>query len=235
MADDVNLAGNEFEFGPLSEARNYRQAILSVFGPYARGDTLEVGCGVGQFTRDLRDYARDARVSGLEPDAAFHAKFTEANPDIPLLKGTARDIGGQWDCIVCVNVLEHIKDDEGEVKLYHQMLRKGGNLCIFVPARQEIYAPVDAKFGHFRRYSRSQLRRCLEAGGFRIVRLEYFNPVGYLTWFLACKVLKRESFSLASIKLFDRWILPGSLLLGRLLGNPIGQSVIVVAAREEPG
>jgi hypothetical protein len=37
---EVNLAGNEFEFGPLCEARNYRKAILSVFGPFARGETL---------------------------------------------------------------------------------------------------------------------------------------------------------------------------------------------------
>lgn len=233
MAEDINLTGNEFEFGPLSEARNYRQAILSVFGPFARGKTLEVGCGVGQFTRDLQSYSPSTQVTGLEPDPTFHARFVEYNPNIPVVKGTAQDIGGQWDCIVSVNVLEHIKEDKAELEIYRGLLNKGGHVCVFVPARQEIYAPVDAKFGHFRRYSRSQLQKCAEAAGFRIVHLEYFNPIGYLTWFLACKIMKRETFSLLSIKLFDRWILPVSLGLGRLLGNPIGQSVIMVAARAE--
>jgi SAM-dependent methyltransferase len=235
MADEqVNLAGNEFEFGPLSEARNYRKAILSVFGPFARGNTLEVGCGIGQFTQDLRNFSPGAKITGLEPDPAFHAKFQDNNPGVPLLKGTAQEVGGQWDCIVSVNVLEHIKEDLREIQTYNHMLRNGGHLCLFVPARQEIYSPVDAKFGHFRRYSRQELKSKLEAGGFRVVTLEYFNLIGYFTWLLACKLLRRESFSLASIKLFDRWILPVSLASGRLLGNPIGQSLILVASKPEP-
>ena len=62
---EVNLTGNEFEFGPLAEARNYRKAILAIFGPFVHGDVLEVGCGVGQFTRDLRERAPTARITGV--------------------------------------------------------------------------------------------------------------------------------------------------------------------------
>jgi len=234
MADDqVNLAGNEFEFGPLSEARNYRKAILSVFGPFARGETLEVGCGIGQFTQDLQRFSPGAKITGLEPDPTFHPKFQHNNPAVPLFKGTAQELGGQWDCIISVNVLEHIKEDVRELQTYKLMLRNGGHLCLFVPARQEIYSPVDAKFGHFRRYSGPELRNKVEAGGFRVVTLKYFNLVGYFTWLVACKLLRRESFSLASIKLFDRWILPVSLTAGRVLGNPIGQSLILVASKAE--
>ena len=234
-AEEVNLAGNEFEFGPLCEARNYRNAIVSVFGPFANGDVLEVGCGIGQFTQDLRKFSPTAKITGVEPDSTFHNHFRENNPDVPLVKGTAQEVGGQWNCIVSVNVLEHIKEDQREIATYKEMLRTGGHLCMFVPARQEIYAPVDAKFGHFRRYSKGELRGKLEAGGFRIVSLQYFNLVGYFTWWLACKIMGQQSFSLASIKLFDRWILPVSLGVGRLLGNPIGQSLIVVAEnRSQP-
>jgi len=234
MAEEqVNLSGNEFEFGPLCEARNYRKAIVSVFGPFARGNTLEVGCGIGQFTQDLQKYSPSAKITGLEPDPAFHANFRQNNPDIPLLKGTAQEVAGQWDCIVSVNVLEHIKDDLAEIQTYKLLLRNGGHLCIFVPARQEIFSAVDAKFGHFRRYSREGLRSRLEAGGFRVLTLQYFNPIGYFTWLVACKLLRRQTFSLGSIKLFDRWILPVSLTAGRLLGNPIGQSLILVATKPE--
>jgi SAM-dependent methyltransferase len=232
-AEEINLAGNEFEFGPLSEARNYRKAILSVFGPFARGQTLEVGCGIGQFTQDLRQFSPGVQVTGVEPDPAFHAQFRHNNPDIPLLVGTAQEISGQWDCIVCVNVLEHIKEDRREIETYKQLLKNGGHLCIFVPARQEIYAPVDAKFGHHRRYAKPDLRRKVEASGLQVTRLEYFNPIGYFTWWMACKLLGRQSFSLGSIRLFDRWILPVSLAAGRLLGNPIGQSLILVATKAE--
>jgi SAM-dependent methyltransferase len=230
-AEQINQSGNEFEFEPLSEARNYRQAILSVFGPYARGETLEVGCGVGQFTQDLRQFSPGAKITGVEPDPSFHAPFRQNNPNVPLLTGLASEVPGQWDCIVGVNVLEHIKEDEREIGVYHRLLREGGHLCIFVPARQEIYAPVDAKFGHFRRYSLPQLRARLEAGGFKVVKLEYFNLIGYFSWWFVCKVLGSQKFSSGSVRLFDRWILPVSLTLGRALGNPIGQSLIVVATK----
>ena len=147
------------------------------------------------------------------------------------MTGTAQEVPGQWDCIICVNVLEHIKDDQGEIETYKRLLKVGGHLCIFVPARQEIYAPADAKFGHFRRYSKGQLRQRAETAGLRIMNLDYFNPIGYLTWLVACKWMGRRSFSLGNIKLFDRYILPVSLVLGRWLGQPIGQSLILVAAK----
>jgi hypothetical protein len=66
-----------------------------------------------------------------------------------------------------------------------------------------------------------------------VVLLQYFNPIGYLAWFIVCKVLRRQSFSRGSVKLFDRLILPVSLTLGRLSGNPIGQSLILVAKKTE--
>jgi SAM-dependent methyltransferase len=235
MAEEqVNLAGNEFEFGPLSEARNYRKAIVSVFGPFARGNTLEVGCGIGQFTQYLRKFSPGAKITGLEPDPMFHLNFQQNNPDVPLLKGTAQGVAGQWDCIVSVNVLEHIKDDLREIQTYNLLLRNGGHLCLFVPARQEIYSSADAKFGHYRRYSKRDLQSRLEAGGFRVLILQYFNLMGYFIWLVACKLLGRQAFSGVSIKLFDRWILPVSLVVGRLLGNPIGQSLILVASKPEP-
>jgi SAM-dependent methyltransferase len=229
----VNQAGNEFEFAALSEARNYRKAIVSAFGPFVRGNTLEVGCGIGQFTQDLQKFSPGARITGLEPDPAFHLNFRRNNPKIRLLEGTAQEVIGELDCIVSVNVLEHIKDDAGEIQTYKLLLKKGGHLCLFVPARQELFSSVDAKFGHFRRYSRRELQGKLEAGGFRLVTLQYFNMAGYVTWFVVCKLLRRQTFSRRAIRLFDRWILPFSIALGRLLGNPIGQSLILVATKPE--
>ena len=78
---------------------------------------------------------------------------------------------------------------------------------------------------------RQELQGRLEAGGFRVLIIRYFNLVGYFTWFVVFKLLRQQSFSLGSIKLFDRWILPVSLAAGRLLGNPIGQSLILVATK----
>ena len=50
-----------FEFSALSEARNYRAALIKEFAPVLTGNVLEVGAGIGQIT--------DCRVVCNEPKA----------------------------------------------------------------------------------------------------------------------------------------------------------------------
>jgi hypothetical protein len=105
-----------------------------------------------------------------------------------------------------------------------------GTLCLFVPARPEIYAPLDRDFGHFRRYTRSELRRKLERAGFQILRLHYYNFIGYFAWWLNFRVLQRRSFGARALRLFDRVIFPlGHGLESRICPPPIGQSLLAVA------
>src|SRR6185503_6185248 len=84
----------------------------------------------------------------------------------------------------------------------------GGHLCLFVPARPEIYAPIDQDFGHHRRYRLRELRRKLELAGLEVVRLHYFNLVGYFAWWLNFCVRKQRSFAPAAVRFFDRVIFP---------------------------
>ena len=77
-----------------------------------------------------------------------------------VVQGTIDDLKGDepWNAILNVNVLEHIKEDERELVIYRQKLaREKGTLCLFVPARPEIYAPIDKDFGHFRRYTKGRI------------------------------------------------------------------------------
>ena len=46
-------------------------------------------------------------------------------------------------------------------------------------ARPEIYSEIDKDFGHFRRYTRHELRQKLERAGFQVLRLRYYNIAGY--------------------------------------------------------
>ncbi|MGD0743611.1 MAG: hypothetical protein ABSA45_00500, partial [Verrucomicrobiota bacterium] len=138
---------------------------------------------------------------------------------------------GLWNGILSINVLEHIREDEDELARYSALLkRKRGTLCLFVPARQEIYSPIEVDFGHHRRYSRPGLRNKLERAGFTIVRLHYFNFIGYFAWWLNFQVGRRRKFSPAKVRLFDRVIFPLSFgFESRVSWPPIGQSLVAVA------
>jgi hypothetical protein len=104
-----------------------------------------------------------------------------------------------------------------------------------VPARPEIYSPIDRDFGHFRRYVRAELTGKLQTAGFRVLRLHYFNLIGYLAWWWTFRVLKQRSFNLGSVRLFDRGIFPvSSFLERRVMRPPIGQSLVAIAEAVQP-
>ena len=105
-----------------------------------------------------------------------------------------------------------------------------GVVCLFVPARSEIYAPLDRDFGHFRRYTRRSLRGKLESAGFKILTLRYFNFAGYFAWWLNFCVLKKRHFNRGGLVFFDRVVFPPFHALESLiLRPPIGQNLLVIA------
>ena len=224
---------DDIEFAALSEARNYRAALLAEFAPFLRGNVLEVGAGIGQFSEAIHAFLEVRRLVCVEPEPRFCDKFRALHPELSLVPGTVDEVpaGTDWDAILCINVLEHIREDQTELAKYHGRLAGNhGHLCLFVPARPEIYAPIDQDFGHFRRYVKAGLGQQLRQAGFEIVTLEYFNCVGYLAWWLNFCVLKKRGFDVPSVRLFDRVIFPVVHgLESRICRPPLGQSLLAVA------
>ena len=223
----------DFEFAALREARNYRHALVREFAPHLIGRVLEVGAGIGQISELLSALPDVKELLAVEPDANFCAEFRKLRPHQPLLEGTLEALNDSrpWHGIISINVLEHILEDERELTRYGRLLRgERGRLCLFVPARPEIYAPLDADFGHHRRYTRRELRRKLEQAGFEILRLNYFNWVGYFAWWLSFRVCGNRSFDAGAVRFYDRVIFPGVYWCeSRLSPPPFGQSLIAVA------
>jgi hypothetical protein len=117
------------------------------------------------------------------------------------------------------------------LQIYSSLLKKEhGRVCLFVPARQEIYAPIEIDFGHHRRYSRDDLRRKLEKAGFKIIKLHYFNFIGYFAWWFSFKMMGQRKFNPGMVRLFDRMIFPvGFGLESNLTWPPFGQSLVAIA------
>jgi hypothetical protein len=169
----------------------------------------------------------------IEPHAGFYRQLLEKFPKHNAVQGTIDDLkeDSNWDAVISINVLEHIQNDERELKSYRERLQKNaGVLCLFVPARMEIYASIDKDFGHFRRYAKLELKQKLERAGFRILRLRYYNIAGYFAWWLNFCVLKSRHFNVGSVRFFDRVIFP--VVHGfesRICPPFIGQSLLVAA------
>jgi SAM-dependent methyltransferase len=235
MTDQPNAMAQtaDFEFAALNEAKNYRLALLRDFEKQLRGNVLEVGAGIGQITSELLQKPAITHLLSIEPDKDFCAQLRARLPQHNLLEGTVGDLQAktEWNAILSINVLEHIERDQEELAAYHSLLRPArGALCLFVPARPEIYAPIDRDFGHFRRYTRSELRRKLETAGFEPSSLRYYNLAGYFAWWASFCVLKKRSFDVGAVRLFDRAIFPAVHgFESHVCAPPIGQSLMAIA------
>jgi ubiquinone/menaquinone biosynthesis C-methylase UbiE len=235
MSDRPNAAAQteDFEFTALAEAKNYRRALIEEFRRELRGEVIEAGAGIGQITEALLGIPEVRRVVAVEPDAGFCRQFRARLPTMELIEGTVADLptGTACEAILCINVLEHIREDTAEMARFAELLKaRRGALCLFVPARPEIYAPIDKDFGHFRRYTRPELRKKLIEAGFAIERLHYFNFVGYFAWWANFCLLKKRAFEVQKVRAFDRLIFPAvHAVESKLMRPPFGQSLLAIA------
>jgi SAM-dependent methyltransferase len=223
----------DFEFVALQKADHYRAALLAEFSPFLAGHVLEVGAGIGQLSEMLLQKTDIERLISVEPDARFAGRLRGMFPQLEIIQGTIDDVPADVpiDAILSVNVLEHIEADGRELCSYRQRLaERRGTLCLFVPARPEIFSPIDRAFGHFRRYTRTELKNKLMASGFTARRLVYFNLLGYFAWWWNFHLLKKSNFAATQVQLFDRYIFPlQHRLEAKVMRPPIGMSLLAVA------
>lgn len=223
-----------YELEIMANAHNYRRELLRIFEPWLGSRVLEVGAGIGFFSELLVARPDSEHLCIVEPDPICRAAIEKRGIKAELHGGTAFSLPDsvQFSSVVSSNVLEHIEDDAAEIRRYFDLLEPGGYFCLFVPARSELYAPVDQKFGHYRRYDRVGLRNLLEQAGFQVKQIHYFNLIGYFLWWLSFVALRRTTFNPSMVRLYDRWIFPiSSFFERRIMAPPIGQSLRVIARR----
>lgn len=220
------------------EQRAYFDWIIGLFGPALAGQVLDHGAGTGVLSERLRGQAD--RVFALEPEPALYEGLCQRfadSPKVTPLRGTIETYleqygAGSLDAVVSSNVLEHLADDVGCLRLLHEALRPGGALAVFVPARAELFGSLDESVGHLRRYTRTLLQSRLEAAGFVVQWVRYGNLAGVLPWLISGRVLKQRALGSGSLRFYDRWIFPVSARIERLLGIPYGLNVAALARRQ---
>jgi SAM-dependent methyltransferase len=133
------------------------------------------------------------------------------------------------------NVLEHIENDVGALVAIRERLKLGGVVVIYVPAFQALWSELDEQVGHYRRYNRSTLRASLQNAGFRVVHSAYCDSLGFMA-LLLLKWLRRsprKALTTTSMGIYDKWVVPVSLLFDRLGAQYLfGKNVFAVAVRE---
>jgi SAM-dependent methyltransferase len=226
----------------LAEAHHFFNWILDEFEPWIGNNILEVGAGTGTITNKLLDRRPSSAIVGIEPAANLWQQLIDTvddDPRVDLLSGTLGEnvwsaplLRTTFDTALYLNVMEHIEDDLGEMRLAADALRPGGSLLIFVPAMPSLYSPLDEQAGHYRRYTKRELKAKVEAAGFTVRRCVYFDAVSALPYWLNYKIFRRRTISASSGWLFDRILVPLSKFVQAVVPSPpIGKNLLLVAQR----
>jgi SAM-dependent methyltransferase len=111
--------------------------------------------------------------------------------------------GQSFDTVVCLNVVEHVRDDLAALRNVWNTLNDGGRAIILVPCGPKLYGTLDEVLGHFRRYTREQLVGVAEQAGFRVEHVLNFNRPGVPAWWLNGRLLHRRTFGLGQIRILN--------------------------------
>jgi glycosyltransferase involved in cell wall biosynthesis len=219
----------------MGRLSHYNDWVWQSIAPYVGNRILEVGAGIGNMTRVM--YGRELIVAsdvGVSYLQILRNRFAR-NPSIVVAR---LDLNSddylaleqyEFDTVVCLNVLEHIEDDRAALARLHDVLVPGGRLLLFVPADQSLYGTIDKQVGHFRRYSREELRQMIESAGFTVDRIVYQNWFGRFGWWLNGRVLKRSHLPSAQSTVFDAFV---PLLRALEFREPRkGLSIVAVATK----
>ena len=221
----------------LSAAARFNEEVWAKVEPFLGEEILEVGMGIGIFTEKLLGRGK---VFGVEIVPEFVEEARRRLGVRPGLESLVADIGGAvlpdslrgrtFDTIVCMNVLEHIEDDQGTLSRFLALLKPGGKLVLVVPAYRCLYNPLDAHDGHFRRYERAELKEKLETAGFSVVHESRFNLFGIVGWFVNGTILRRKDLPAGQMGLFNK-VAPLLFWIEHLVGPPMGLSLLAVGAK----
>jgi glycosyltransferase involved in cell wall biosynthesis len=193
----------------MSETHRFNRWLADAIRPWIGDRVLELGAGMGHLTRRLvprQQYVAaerdDLQLAYLANVFARNRRMCVTRTD-PEKEEDFAVHAGRFDTVVCVNVLEHVKDDLAGMRNVYSALEPGGRACILVPQHPSLYCALDEVMGRRRRYTREELDSKLRQAGFDVERVFSFNRITRPGWWLNGKVLKRRHFGKIQLKAFD--------------------------------
>ena len=164
-------------------------------------DILDAGAGFGQYTYWLSSqnkkwniFSVDVKDEQVRDCNSFFKRINRDNVKFSVEDLTVYRKDNAYDLVVCVDVMEHILEDEKVFSNYVASLKKGGMLIISTPSDQggsDVQGDDDTSFieEHVRDgYNIGDIERKLKAAGFSLVEARYsYGSPGKISWRLSMK------------------------------------------------
>ncbi len=213
---------------------------------------LDAGCGFGQYDRfilnrfeNVEVLAIDVKENYLEDCKKYFQKEIKegkiAFRQADLLKFDPEPV---FDFILCIDVLEHIEDDQAVIRNLAHSLKPGGRLLMHSPSHyseedagdEESFVGEHARAG----YSKQDIQKKYKEVGLRVDKLHYtYGRYGHMAWQMSVKgpmlLLNRVGMSgLMLLVVYYPLVLLPCLLLNTadlFTGNVKGNGIYALGSR----
>ena len=139
---------------------------IRIFPP--DGAFLDIGGGNGYMSLAIKDIG----IATILVEPGIEGATNARKRGLPqVICATLEDAGFKTNSIGAIglfDILEHIEDDEGFLKMINGLMAANGRVYITVPAYKMLYSINDKHGGHYRRYSLTLLTKKLKSTGFEI-------------------------------------------------------------------
>ena len=202
MVDVKNIQlGAPIEYGYLGIKKRLNLILKNVS---LKGRLLDVGCGNGAQTIEFSKFVDLCVGIDIEDERLrfFRRMCKKLNIyNCRIVKKDATNFGFSdetFDVITCIEVLEHISNQEKALREMYRVLKKGGILILSVPNKWWIfethgaalpilpwnrvpffsYLPkrIHDKYAYARIYTKKEIVTLVEKAGFKIINVEYLMP-----------------------------------------------------------
>lgn len=154
-----------------------------------KGNVFDIGSATGTISFYLASKGFTVEGVELSKNAVKYANLNKeifGLKNISFFNATIEDFKSnkKYDLIICLEVLEHLKDDRKCLKKITSYLKKNSILVISVPSlnaplyRLGLLNRFDNKVGHLRRYNLNNAKDLINSSGLQIV--EEFKTEGVL-------------------------------------------------------
>jgi SAM-dependent methyltransferase len=212
--------------------------MYSEIKPFLKGNILEVGSGLGTYSKKVATDFVDTRKTFSDYDTEYVDRLKtifdqRQNPTIAVTHLDLTNPDGlfhteMFDSVFALNVIEHIENDILALNNVYDLLKPGGRLIILVPAYQFLYNCMDEAAGHYRRYNKKMVTEKVQRTKFKIMKIYYFNFFSIFGWYVNGKIFKKNIADEKALGIFNK-IVPFAKFFERyVLRHAMGCSVIAV-------
>ncbi len=139
---DFSKISNEYEKRATIQ-KEASKKLLELLSIKKTDDVLDLGCGPGHITREIRAITL-GKVVGIDPSEGMIKKAREKNKDLDItfeIKSAEElDYIEEFDVIFSNSAFQWFKDPKKAIRNCYRALRNGGKIGIQAPAKK-IYSP----------------------------------------------------------------------------------------------